>query len=137
MRRPTSFFDGTLQRLGFDRSTKAARKRACPRRTLRCERLEDRTLLSVYYVDAVSGNDLWSGLAGAYTSGTTGPWKTVAKVNGYASFRAGDSVLFERGDTWRESLTTQSGGATGTYHLWRLREPGAAGPAVPGFHRAG
>ena len=50
-------------------------------------------LSAVYYVDAVNGNDSYSGLAGAFTSGTTGPWKTIAKVNA-ATLNPGDSVLF-------------------------------------------
>ena len=113
VRKPISFWDNCWRRLGSNRRTKPGRSRARPSRTLRCEALEDRALLSATYYVASGGNDAWDGLAGAYTSGTHGPWKTVAKVNSYASFHPGDSVLFERGDTWRESLTTQSGDATG------------------------
>jgi hypothetical protein len=34
-----------------------------------------------YYIDSVNGNDTWTGLSGAYTSGVTGPWKTLLRVN--------------------------------------------------------
>ena len=126
VRNPISFWDHCRKRLGSNRKTKPGRSRARPSRTLRCEALEDRALLSATYYVASGGNDAWDGLAGAYTSGTHGPWKTVAKVNAYSSFHAGDSVLFERGDTWREPLTTHSGDATGniTYaptETWRCR----------------
>lgn len=77
-------------------------------RSLRCELLESREMLTTYFVDATHGNDSWTGLAGAYSSGTTGPWKTIAKVNSMTQ-AAGDSVLFARGEVWRETLTPDSG----------------------------
>ncbi len=33
-----------------------------------------------YYIDSVNGNDSWTGLSGTFTSGSTGPWKTLGKV---------------------------------------------------------
>ena len=89
-------------------------------------------MLSVYYVDAVNGNDSWSGLAGAYTSGTTGPWQTVAKVNA-SSFHPGDSVLFQRGETWRDQIAVKSSGSAGdpiTYGAYG--NPAAAQPLFLG-----
>ena len=56
-----------------------------------------------YYVDATGGNDNNPGTCQGKT------WKTIAKVN-TASFNAGDSVLFNRGDTWLETLTFPSSG---------------------------
>lgn len=53
---------------------------------------------SVYYVDAVSGDDSRNGLSATVT-GTSGPWKTLSKVNG-VNFSPGDYVLFKRGQTW-------------------------------------
>ncbi len=80
-------------------------------RTLSCESLESREMLSTYYV-ATEGNNSYDGLAGTY-DGTHGPWQTVAKVNG-RTFAAGDSVLFKRGEVWREQLTISSSGNSGS-----------------------
>jgi hypothetical protein len=40
------------------------------------------------------------------------PWKTIAKVNS-TFFIPGDSILFKRGDTWREQLNVPSSGTSG------------------------
>ena len=61
---------------------------------------------TTYYVDATGGNDSNSGLTEALA------WKTIAKVNA-SSFSAGDSILFKRGETWREQLTVPSSGSAG------------------------
>ena len=112
VRKPISLQDNCLKRMGFGRAAKSARQRTHPSRILRCEALETRAMLSVYYVDSAAGNDSWSGLAGAFVSGATGPWKTITKVNS-AAFAAGDSILFKRGDTWREELVCDSGTSSG------------------------
>jgi hypothetical protein len=112
MRKPTSFWNALLERPGFRRSKRSKQRGLVAARTLRCEALESRELLSVYYVDATHGNNSWNGLAGAYTAGTTGPWKTIAKVNS-APLHAGDIVLFARGELWREKLVPKSGSASG------------------------
>ncbi len=59
---------------------------------------------TTYYVSN-NGSDSSSGTS------TGSPWKTVSKVNG-ASFSPGDSILFERGDTWNEQLKPSSSGST-------------------------
>src|ERR1700730_9658776 len=56
---------------------------------------------TVFYVSQSAGNDAWDGTTPAFVSGTTGPWQTITKVNG-ATLAAGTSVLFKRGDTWRD-----------------------------------
>ena len=61
---------------------------------------------STYYVDFTTGDDADTGLTEALA------WKTIAKVNG-SSFSAGDSILFKRGETWREQLTVPSSGSAG------------------------
>ena len=62
---------------------------------------------TTYYVDSVNGNDSNPGTS------ATAPWKTIAKVNA-SSFNPGDSVLFLRGDVWRDhSLSPSSSGAAG------------------------
>jgi peptidoglycan hydrolase-like protein with peptidoglycan-binding domain len=62
---------------------------------------------NTYYISN-SGNDSNNG-----TTLST-PWKTIAKVNS-ATFKAGDSILFERGGTWRETLTMFSSGNANNY----------------------
>ena len=59
---------------------------------------------ATYYVSN-AGNDSNSGLTTALA------WKTLAKVNG-RTFSPGDSILFQRGDIWREKLTVSSSGSS-------------------------
>jgi len=63
--------------------------------------------MATYYVDATSGDDAKDGLSEANA------WKTISKVNG-ESFSAGDSILFKRGEIWREQLTVPSSGSSGS-----------------------
>lgn len=62
---------------------------------------------TTYYVSN-AGSDSNNG-----TSAST-PWRTVAHVNG-ETFSPGDSILFRRGDTWREVLRVPSSGNIGAY----------------------
>jgi hypothetical protein len=57
---------------------------------------------ATYYVSP-GGNDNSSGLA------PSSPWQTLGKVNS-ASFAPGDSILFQRGSEWHESLVASSSG---------------------------
>ena len=61
--------------------------------------------MATYYVKT-GGSDAADGLSDGNA------WQTVAKVNG-ETFAAGDSILFNRGDTWRETLTVPSSGSSG------------------------
>ncbi len=61
---------------------------------------------TTYYVDCNAANDL-----GAGTSTVTA-WKTINKVNN-STFQPGDSILFNKGCTWREQLTVPSSGTSG------------------------
>ena len=60
-----------------------------------------------YYVDATTGSDGDDGLS------EVNAWETISKVNG-ESFSAGDSILFNKGDTWREQLTIPDSGSDGS-----------------------
>jgi len=62
--------------------------------------------MSTYYVDATGGSDSNDGLSEANA------WKTISKVNS-SSFNPGDSILFKRGEVWREQLTIPSSGSSG------------------------
>ncbi|MEZ4830206.1 MAG: hypothetical protein R3C61_28565 [Bacteroidia bacterium] len=68
--------------------------------------LISQTFATTYYVSS-AGND-----ANAGTS-TTAPWKTIAKLNTHIlSMKAGDNILFRRGDVFTgQILLTVSGGA--------------------------
>jgi PKD repeat protein len=61
---------------------------------------------TVYYVDAINGNDNYAGTSEALA------WKTIAKVNTFP-FAAGDEILFKRGNIWRETLTIKQSGSAG------------------------
>ena len=61
---------------------------------------------ATYYVDATGGNDSWNGLSPETA------WKTIHKVNGM-NFSPGDSILFKRGEIWREQLDVRSSGEEG------------------------
>jgi parallel beta-helix repeat protein len=58
-----------------------------------------------YYVSN-SGNDSNSGLT------TILAWKTLAKVNA-STFKAGDQILFQKGDTFYGTLTVKNSGSAG------------------------
>jgi hypothetical protein len=63
---------------------------------------------TIYYVSNSSiGNDNNDGTDPNF------PWKTINKVNTYQNFQPGDSILFRRGDIWREQLVVpESGNST-------------------------
>jgi len=61
---------------------------------------------ATYYVDATLGKDTNPGLSEATA------WKTIAKVNA-SRFLPGDSILLNKGETWRETLTIPSSGSAG------------------------
>lgn len=58
---------------------------------------------TAYYVSSSHGADQNSGLSPAHS------WKSMARVN-HAHLEPGDSVLFERGNLWRETLQPSSSG---------------------------
>jgi len=63
---------------------------------------------TVYYVDASIGNDSNSGTS------PENPWKSVSQVNAYELFLPGDTILFNRGNIWRETLIPPSSGTQGS-----------------------
>jgi hypothetical protein len=63
-----------------------------------------------YYVSN-SGNDSNSGTS------ESAPWRTLGKVNA-STFKAGDQILFKRGDTWRGLLILPSGGSSGNHVIY-------------------
>jgi parallel beta-helix repeat protein len=61
---------------------------------------------ATYYVDVTNGNDPNDGLSPETA------WKTINKVNSM-NFYPGDSILFKRGEIWREQLNVRSSGKEG------------------------
>ena len=59
---------------------------------------------TTYYVDATGGND------GNNGTSPSSAWKTISKVSNY-HFNPGDSILFKRGEVWRERLVITNSGA--------------------------
>lgn len=75
--------------------------------------LSHAALATTYYVDAINGNDAWTGnLPAPNSQNTDGAWKTIAKVNASA-FSPGDTVLFRCGGSWRETLAPHNSGSAG------------------------
>lgn len=66
--------------------------------------------MTTYYVSNANpvGSDAAAGTSEA------APWLTIAKVNGFATFAAGDSILFNKACTWRETLNVPTGGSVGS-----------------------
>jgi hypothetical protein len=60
--------------------------------------------MATYYLSTSTGNDSWTGLSATYTSGTTGPWKTLAKALGAAGMASGD-ILYVAPGNYNESVT--------------------------------
>jgi hypothetical protein len=81
---------------------------------------------ATYYVDCNANGDAGTGL----TTAADVAWKTIAKVNA-SSFSAGDSVLFNKGCTWREQLTVPSSGSSGSPITFGAYGTGAA-PVITG-----
>jgi hypothetical protein len=60
-------------------------------------------LAASYYVDSTDGSDAASGLSTALA------WQNVSKVNGF-TFADGDSILFQRGETFSDATLTLATG---------------------------
>ena len=71
-----------------------------------------------YYISS-SGNDANNGIS------SSTPWKTIAKINA-SSFSPGDTLFFNKGDSWREQLTVPSSGSAGSYIVFSSYGTGLA-----------
>ena len=59
---------------------------------------------ATYYISYSSGNDSYSGTS------TNTPWKSIYKINN-TNFQPGDSILFRRGEIWKEYIDFTSSGS--------------------------
>ena len=64
-----------------------------------------------YYVDAVNGNDAWSGTLANPQTNSDGPWRTFTPLN-QDQFAPGTVIALRRGGVWREPLRFISGGTS-------------------------
>ena len=83
-----------------------------------------------YYVSNSSGSDAVG--RGGKSEATA--WKTISKVN-RNSFLPGDSILFKKGDVWRETLKVPSSGKSGGYIVFTSYGTGAK-PRILGSTKA-
>jgi len=63
---------------------------------------------TTYFISNSTGNDVLSG------ESEKSAWKSISKVN-KKMFLPGDSILFKKGDVWRETLNIPSSGKAGKY----------------------
>ena len=89
-----------------------------------------------YYIDAVRGNDGWSGLLPDPAVTADGPWQSLAKLAS-VTLVAGDVVGLRCGSSWSETLrVTRSGSAAQPITFRPYPAPCAAtGPMIDGFTR--
>ena len=66
-----------------------------------------------YYVSQVDGNDSYNGLYPTFISGSDGPWLTISKADNLSGSQSDNSVLFNRGGTWREQYALECYGISG------------------------
>jgi hypothetical protein len=90
-----------------------------------------------FYVNGLTGNDAWDGLSATFTSGTNGPWRTIARSNTVPAHGSGHTDIWVhvdgspyRNDCW----TPANAGATSSRKI-RLRVNGSGpcylmGPAT-------
>ena len=60
--------------------------------------------MATYYLSTSTGNDSWTGLSATFTSGSTGPWRTLAKALGAAGMASGDTLYVAPGN-YNETVT--------------------------------
>ncbi len=82
-----------------------------------------------YYFSAKSGDDSRSSLQAQNPST---PWKTINKLNGFLDLKPGDSVLFNRDETFYGSLTINASGTEGKAIVYGAYGTGA-NPVITGF----
>lgn len=67
------------------------------------------TYAETYYIDAINGNDGWSGKLNTVSGSTDGPWQSLKKIS-TVGFQPGDVILLKCGQTWFETLKLNSNG---------------------------
>jgi hypothetical protein len=79
---------------------------------------------TIYYISSSAGSTTGDG-------SINNPWKTISQVNAH-QFKAGDAILFKRGDTWYGTLTVTSSGSSSTSITYGAYGTGNK-PIITGF----
>jgi len=93
---------------------------------------------ATYYIDNSSGSDSYTGTNITSDSTGQGPWKTISKINslscgsGVSQLNAGDSVLFKKGEVWREQLIIPCSGSDRNPILFGAYGDGNINPIIDG-----
>jgi hypothetical protein len=71
-----------------------------------------------YYIDGTNGNDTYTGLSATYTSGTTGPWKTLTRANSVDDHASGNTDIWVTPGNYRnQPIAPQNSGADNTHRI--------------------
>lgn len=88
-----------------------------------------------FYVDALNGNDAWSGEL-PNPGKDNGPWQTLANLAPMNRLKPGDVVLLRCGHKWAETLRIESSGTSlAPIRVGAYPEPCADKPAIDGAKR--
>ncbi len=71
--------------------------------------IQQSTYAATYYIDAINGNDEWSGKLDTPSGSADGPWQSLKKISS-TGFQPGDAILLRCGQTWFETLKLNSSG---------------------------
>ena len=75
-----------------------------------CALITSKASATSYFIDPSIGNDTYTG-TNWVVSGTSGPWRTLSKVNS-VTFTAGDVIHFKANSAWTGQLKPQGSGTT-------------------------
>lgn len=91
-------------------------------------------MAKTFYIDAVRGNDAWSGELPDPSGAGIGPWQSFAKL-GAVTLAPGDQVLLRCGQSWSSTLKL-NGAGTAELPIKIGRYPGTCNdkPVISGFH---
>lgn len=70
-----------------------------------------------YHVNGATGNDSWTGLSATFTSGTTGPWATIARADQVQPHASGHVEISVAPGTYRHAWTPQYSGTDGSHRI--------------------
>jgi hypothetical protein len=71
-----------------------------------------------YYIDGTNGNDAWTGLSATFTSGTTGPWRTLTRANSVDDHASGNVDIWVTPGNYRnQPINPQNSGADTTHRI--------------------
>jgi hypothetical protein len=77
-----------------------------------------------YYIDGTNGTDAYTGLSATFTSGTTGPWKTLGRANAVAPHASGNVDIWVTPGNYRNQPIDPSVSGTDNTHRKRYRVNG-------------